>query len=89
MRVVQELLGHASVTTTQVYTLVTVDSLREVYAAAHPRALELTGRRPRVPAIAVHRFVHRLAEVVHPRRGATHIVSPDLDDGRDGFAFGL
>jgi integrase/recombinase XerD len=39
VRVVQELLGHASVTTTQVYTLVTVDSLREVYAAAHPRAL--------------------------------------------------
>jgi integrase/recombinase XerD len=38
-RVVQELLGHASVTTTQVYTLVTVDRLREVYAAAHPRAL--------------------------------------------------
>jgi integrase/recombinase XerD len=38
VRVVQELLGHASVTTTQVYTLVTVDSLREVYAAAHPRA---------------------------------------------------
>ena len=40
VRVVQELLGHASVTTTQVYTLVTVDSLREVYAAAHPRALD-------------------------------------------------
>ncbi len=39
IRVVQELLGHASVTTTQVYTLVTVDTLREVYAAAHPRAL--------------------------------------------------
>ncbi len=39
VRTVQELLGHASVTTTQVYTLVTVDSLREVYAAAHPRAL--------------------------------------------------
>jgi integrase/recombinase XerD len=38
VRVVQELLGHASVTTTQVYTLVTVDRLREVYAAAHPRA---------------------------------------------------
>jgi integrase/recombinase XerD len=37
VRVVQELLGHASVTTTQVYTLVTVDKLREVYAAAHPR----------------------------------------------------
>ena len=39
IRVVQELLGHASVATTQVYTLVTVDKLREVYAAAHPRAL--------------------------------------------------
>jgi integrase/recombinase XerD len=39
IRVVQELLGHASVTTTQIYTLVTVDRLREVYAAAHPRAL--------------------------------------------------
>ncbi len=40
VRVVQELLGHASVTTTQIYTLVTVDQLREVYAAAHPRALQ-------------------------------------------------
>ena len=39
VRTVQELLGHASVTTTQVYTLVTVDRMREVYAAAHPRAL--------------------------------------------------
>lgn len=39
IRVVQELLGHASVTTTQVYTLVTVERLREVYATAHPRAL--------------------------------------------------
>jgi integrase/recombinase XerD len=39
VRVVQELLGHASVTTTQVYTLVTVDRLREVYAASHPRAI--------------------------------------------------
>jgi len=39
VRVVQELLGHASVSTTQVYTLVTVDKLREVYAATHPRAL--------------------------------------------------
>ena len=39
VRVVQEMLGHASVTTTQIYTLVTADTLREVYAAAHPRAL--------------------------------------------------
>jgi integrase/recombinase XerD len=39
VRVVQELLGHASVATTQIYTLVTVEKLREVYAAAHPRAL--------------------------------------------------
>ncbi|MET9198952.1 site-specific tyrosine recombinase XerD [Gordonia sp. NPDC003585] len=38
VRVVQELLGHASVTTTQVYTLVTVNTMREVYATAHPRA---------------------------------------------------
>jgi integrase/recombinase XerD len=38
VRVVQELLGHASVTTTQVYTLVTVERLREVYAMSHPRA---------------------------------------------------
>jgi len=38
VRVVQELLGHASVTTTQIYTLVTVHSLREVWAGAHPRA---------------------------------------------------
>lgn len=38
VRVVQELLGHASVTTTQIYTLVTVQRLREVYAQAHPRA---------------------------------------------------
>ena len=38
IRVVQELLGHASVATTQVYTLVTVEKLREVYADAHPRA---------------------------------------------------
>ncbi|MDN5745460.1 MAG: site-specific tyrosine recombinase XerD [Nocardioidaceae bacterium] len=41
VRVVQELLGHASVTTTQVYTLVTVDNLREVFATAHPRARDV------------------------------------------------
>jgi integrase/recombinase XerD len=39
VRVVQELLGHASVTTTQIYTHVTVDTLREVYATSHPRAV--------------------------------------------------
>lgn len=39
VRVVQELLGHANVTTTQIYTLVTVDHLREVYLTSHPRAL--------------------------------------------------
>lgn len=38
IRVVQELLGHASVTTTQIYTLVTIDKLRETYSLAHPRA---------------------------------------------------
>ena len=38
IRVVQELLGHSSVTTTQIYTLVTIDKLRESYASAHPRA---------------------------------------------------
>ena len=38
VRVVQELLGHASVTTTQIYTMVTVQRLREVFAEAHPRA---------------------------------------------------
>ncbi len=40
VRVVQEMLGHASVSTTQLYTLVTVQGLREVYLAAHPRAVE-------------------------------------------------
>jgi integrase/recombinase XerD len=45
VRVVQELLGHASVTTTQIYTLVTVDQLREVYAVAHPRSLGATRTR--------------------------------------------
>jgi integrase/recombinase XerD len=39
VRTVQELLGHSSATTTQIYTKVTVDRLREVYATSHPRAL--------------------------------------------------
>jgi integrase/recombinase XerD len=38
IRVVQELLGHASVTTTQIYTLVTIDKVRESYSLAHPRS---------------------------------------------------
>jgi integrase/recombinase XerD len=38
IRVVQELLGHASVTTTQIYTLITIDKVRESYRTAHPRA---------------------------------------------------
>lgn len=38
IRVVQELLGHASVTTTQIYTLITIDKVRETYSLAHPRA---------------------------------------------------
>lgn len=41
VRVVQELLGHSSVATTQIYTLVTADALRDMYTTAHPRA-----RRP-------------------------------------------
>ncbi|WP_404348247.1 site-specific tyrosine recombinase XerD [Phycicoccus jejuensis] len=43
VRVVQELLGHASVTTTQIYTRVTVQQLREVYAQSHPRARGVPG----------------------------------------------
>jgi len=38
IRVVQELLGHSSVTTTQIYTLITIDKVRESYSSAHPRA---------------------------------------------------
>jgi integrase/recombinase XerD len=47
VRVVQELLGHASVATTQVYTLVTETMLREVYLTSHPRAHRSAGTKPR------------------------------------------
>lgn len=43
VRVVQELLGHASVATTQIYTLITQEHLREVYYTSHPRARRATG----------------------------------------------
>ena len=47
MRVVQELLGHASVATTQIYTLVTREHLREVYYSSHPRARRAPARLDR------------------------------------------
>jgi integrase/recombinase XerD len=62
IRVVQELLGHASVTTTQVYTLITVDRLREVYASSHPRALGLPD--PAETPLAIIADRHRLHETV-------------------------
>lgn len=46
VRVVQELLGHASVTTTQIYTLVTIDKIRENYSTAHPRAKKSESTTP-------------------------------------------
>ncbi|MDO5079734.1 site-specific tyrosine recombinase XerD [Buchananella hordeovulneris] len=52
VRVVQELLGHASVATTQLYTKVTGQTLREIYATSHPRALAAPASRP-VPEAGV------------------------------------
>jgi site-specific recombinase XerD len=44
IRVVQEMLGHASIATTQVYTRVSADRLRQAYDLAHPRAGPTQGR---------------------------------------------
>ena len=89
IRVVQELLGHASVTTTQVYTLITVDKLREVYAAAHPRALALSadaagGRSGRNPDLPGHR-AERLAQRGVQLHGGEYVPARDTlvdDDDR-------
>jgi integrase/recombinase XerD len=52
VRVVQELLGHSSVATTQIYTLVTADTLHDMYTTAHPRALR---GRSTAPPVDSHR----------------------------------
>ena len=86
VRVVQELLGHASVTTTQIYTLVTVDNLREVFAAAHPRArwprrtsqfgtMRDTSVRPTSLPIAIAE-PHRMPMVAEPGGPGPTIADP-------------
>ena len=76
VRVVQELLGHASVTTTQIYTLVTVDKLREVYATAHPRALGVTSQEST--------NLHRAPRVATGQQGSSVVDwSPDRSSADD------
>lgn len=71
VRVVQELLGHATLATTQIYTLITADRMREEYFTAHPRARFAAGRGDREPG--PHPTGHRstTSRRARPTRGRT------------------
>ena len=88
VRVVQELLGHASVTTTQIYTLVTVDSLREVFASAHPRAegpmadlLDEITRTPR-PTAASTLYPHQEEAILAVLAGDNVVLATPTGSGK-------